>query len=113
MKKVAEKSLAAALLIGFLVGFADYVASVHGVFKYDPPLTEAEYRQIRDLPIEKAEGELKPRTIELSRTRWIFESIVEPWFWWNVIKKSILPIVGIFIACLCVGVLLRRDGVAQ
>jgi hypothetical protein len=113
VKRVAEKSLAAALLIGFLVGFADYVTSVHGVYKYDPPLTENEYSQIRELPIEKVEAILKPRSIKLSRTRWIVESITEPWFWWNVTKKSIFLILGIFIGCLCVGVLLRRDGVAQ
>jgi hypothetical protein len=113
MKRVVQKSLAAALLVGFIVGFAEYVASVHGAFKYDPPLSESEYQQMRALPIEKADALLKPRTVKLSRTRWIMESILEPWFWWNVTKKSILPIVGNFVACLCVGVLLQRDGVAR
>ena len=113
MKKVAGKSLTAALLIGFLAGFADYVMSVHGVVKYDPPLTENEYRQIRDLPIEKAEAVLGPRTKRLSRARWMLESIGEPWFWWNVSKHSILPALAIFTGCFCVGVLLRRDGVVQ
>ena len=113
MKRVIEKCLAAALLAGFPVGFADYVASVQGVYRYDPPLSEREYREIRDLPIEKAEAILKPRTIKLSRTRWVMESIGKPWFWWDIIKKSALPVAGIFIACVCVGTLLRRDGVAQ
>jgi hypothetical protein len=113
MKRIIEKSLAAALLVGFFVGFVNYVASFHSATRYDPPLSEEEYRKVRELPIEKAEAVLAPRTRKLTRTQWVMESIGDSWFWWDVAKHSVVPTLGVFVACVCVGVLLRRNGSAQ
>jgi hypothetical protein len=113
MKKVVQKSLAAALLIGFIVGFVNYVGSVHAAVKYDPPFSEDEYRRIRELPIEKAEAALRAREVKLSRTQWVVQSMGYSWFWWAVTKNSLIPILGVFVACLCVGTLLRPDGATR
>src|SRR5579864_4200903 len=73
--KLLVRSLVIAVLIGVLVGFADYVASVHGASKYDPPISEEEGRQLRDLPIAKAEALIAPRRRILTREQWVLESV--------------------------------------
>jgi hypothetical protein len=109
MKKVLAKSLAAAVLMGFLIGFIDYVVSIHGAVRYDPPITEDEYRQFRQLPAAEAQAAFAAREVRLTRARWVMESIDSAWFWWDVAKHSVAPVLGVFVACVCIGVLLLRD----
>jgi hypothetical protein len=110
MRKLVGTSLVVALLIGVLVGFVDYVAPFHGASKYDPPISEEEGRQLRDLPIAQAEAVLaaRPKTF-ITRRQWVSESIGYSYFWRGVAKKSIAPALGIFISCLAVAGLRRRD----
>lgn len=113
MKKLLVRSLVVALLMGSLAGFADYVASVHGVSKYDPPISEEEGRQLRDLPIAKAEAALAARRRTLTRRQWVMESVGYSYFWRGVAKDSIAPAIGIFVGCLVVGGLQLRHKDSQ
>jgi len=114
MRKLVGTSSVIALLIGVLVGFVDYVAPFHGASKYDPPVTAEEGRQLRDLPIAKAEAVLAARRKTfITRSQWVLESIGYSYFWSGVAKKSIAPVLGIFVGCLVVGGLQRRGGGTQ
>jgi hypothetical protein len=109
MRKLVGSSVVLALLIGLLVGFDDYVLSVHGASRYDPPISEEEGRQLRDMPIAKAEAIFAARRRTLTRRQWVLESIGYSYFWRGVAKDSIAPGLGIFVACLIVGGLQLRD----
>jgi hypothetical protein len=85
------------------------VASVHGATKYDPPISEEEGRQLRDLPIAKAEAELAGRRRTLTRGQWVLDSIGYSYFWRGVAEDSIVPIFGVFIGCVVLGALQLRD----
>jgi hypothetical protein len=75
MKGLLGRSAVVALLIRSLVGFVSYVKSVHGVARYDPPLTEDEGRRLRALPKDKAEAALATRQKVIPRQQWVMESI--------------------------------------
>jgi len=113
VKKLLVKSIVVALLMGSLVGFVDYVASVHGASKYDPPITAEEGRQLRELPIDKAEAAVASRRRILTRHEWVAESIGYSYFWRGVAEDSIVPILGVFIACVFMGRLQTRAGGAR
>jgi hypothetical protein len=96
--------------MGSLVGFIAYVASVHGAAKYDPPITEEEGRRLRELPIAKAEAAIAGRRRMLTRRQWLLESVGYSYFWRGVAENSIVPILGMFAACVVVGGLQLRAG---
>jgi hypothetical protein len=110
MRKLLARSLVIALLIGSLVGFADYVVSVHGASKYDPPISEEEGRQLRELPMARAEAVLATRRRTLTRKQWVLESIGYSYFWRGVAKSSVLPVFGVFVGCVVIGGLQLRTG---
>ncbi len=113
MRKLVGRSLVTALLIGMLVGFVDYVASIHGASKYDPPISAEESRQLREMPIEKAEAVLATRRKVLSRREWVLDSVGYSYFWKGVAKDSVFPVIGIFVSCLLICRWQLRDGSAQ
>ena len=113
MRKLVVRSFVVAMLIGFSTGFAAYVASVHGAGRYDPPLSEQEWRQVREMPIEKAEAVLSARRKILSRKEWVVGSLRYSYFWKGVAKDSVFPIIGIFVGCLLVGRWQVRDRSSQ
>jgi hypothetical protein len=113
VKKLLAQSVVVALLLGSLVGFVDYVASVHGASKYDPPITAEEGRQLGELPMDKAVAAMAARRRILTRREWVAESIGYSYFWRGVAKDSIVPILGVFIACVFVGRLQMRAGGPQ
>jgi len=109
MRKLLGRSIVVALLVGVLVGFGDYVLSIHGGSKFDPPISAEEGRQLRDMPIAKAEAILAARRTTLTRRQWVLESIGYSYFWRGVAKDSVAPALGIFVACLIVGGLQLGD----
>jgi hypothetical protein len=106
-------SLVVALLLGLLVGFVHYVASVQGAVRFDPPLSEDELRRLSELPAPKAEELLASRRKTLTRGQWVRESIGHSFFWNGVAKDSIVPALGIFAGCMVIGGLLRHDRGSQ
>jgi hypothetical protein len=103
MKGLLGRSAVVALLIGSFVGFVSYVQSVHGAARYDPPLTEDEGRRLRSLPMDQAEAALATRQKLITRQQWVMESIGYSFFWKSVAGNSLLPILGVFVACVIVG----------
>ncbi len=110
MKKLLFRSLVIALLIGSCTGFVDFVASVHVSARYDPPITEDEGRKLRDLPIAKAEEVLSARKKPFTRMQWLEDSIRYSYFWKAVARHSVIPTVGIFVACVFLVRLEKQDG---
>ena len=108
MRAILLRSLIAALLVGPTIGFVNYVASIHGAIKYEPPLSEAELGQLRKLPMNETGIALQGRRIKLTRTQWLVDSIRYSYFWKYVAEISIVPSVGVFFACVWVGWLERR-----
>jgi hypothetical protein len=109
MKALLLRSLLVALLVGLSTGFVSYVESVHGAVRYEPPLSEAEVRELKHLPIAEMEAALQRRRISLTRKQWLVDSIGYSYFWTDVAKSSVVPIVGVFLACVCIGGWERRD----
>jgi hypothetical protein len=56
MKALFLKSLIAAILLGPVIGFVSELASFRRGFKYEPPLSEAETHQMRNLTINEMEA---------------------------------------------------------
>src|SRR5579863_1243857 len=110
MKRLLLRSLVIALLMGSCMGFVDFVASVRVRVRYDPPITEDEGRKLRDLPIAKAEEVLSARGKPFTRMQWLEDSIRHSYFWKAVARQSVIPSLGVFIACVLVGTLQRQDG---
>jgi hypothetical protein len=86
------------------------VGSVHGAARYEPPITEDEARRLRDLPIDQAEAAVASRRRILTRQQWVLGSIGYSFFWKGVAENSLVPIVGVFVACVFVGRLRTRSG---
>jgi hypothetical protein len=105
MRKLLIRSVIIALSVGSCIGFANYVASVHGAGRYDPPVSEDEWRRSKDLPVAKIEEALSGRRKPLTRVQWVEESISYSYFWTGVARDSVAPILGVFIACIFIGIL--------
>ena len=60
MKTMFLGSLVVALLLGLLVGFVRYVASVQGAVRFDPPLSEDELRRLSELPHQRRRNYWRP-----------------------------------------------------
>jgi hypothetical protein len=110
VKNLLIRSVITAVLIGFLVGFVDYVRSFRGGVKYEPPIAEDEWRQLRELPMSKAEVVLVSRSKVHTRRQWLLESVGHSFFWMGVADNSIVPILGVFVGCVLVGRLQTRQG---
>jgi hypothetical protein len=110
MSKLLGRSVVFALLLGSLVGFVEYVRSVHGAARYDPPITEDEWRRLHGLPMDQAEALLISRRKAITRQQWVLESIGTSFFWKGVAEDSLVPILGVFIACVIVGRLQTARG---
>jgi hypothetical protein len=103
MKRLLISSLIAALLIGPSIGFASHVLSFRGGAKYDPPIPADEWQKIRELPISQAHEILQARQKPLTRLDWIQDSVLHSYFWRGVARQSMVPVLGVFIACVFVG----------
>lgn len=110
MKELLGRSAVIALLMGSLIGFVRYVRSVHGATRYDPPITEDEAHRLRELPMDQAEAAVASRRRIITRQQWVLGSIGYSFFWKGVAENSLVPIVGVFVACVFVGRLQTRSG---
>jgi hypothetical protein len=81
---------------------------MHRGAKYEPPISEAEWRQLSELPAAKLGPILEGRQVRLTRIQWLCDSIGYSYFWKSQAKNSLVPTLGVFFACICVGGLERR-----
>jgi hypothetical protein len=110
VNELLRRSAVVALLLGSLVGFVSYVRSVHGTTRYDPPITEDEARRLRELPMDQAEAVVASRRRIITRQQWVVGSMGYSFFWKGVAENSLVPIIGVFVACMILGKLQTRSG---
>lgn len=109
MKAVLLRSLLVALLIGPLTTFVDVVIRTHPHHRYDPPLSEVEVQQLSSGSVAHFRAELEKRQVPFTRRQWLAESVGQHYFWSSLAKSSLVPTLGVFFACVCIGGLERRQ----
>jgi hypothetical protein len=108
VKRVFLTSLLVALVFGSLTAFVDSIAWVRVSHRYEPPLSELEMRQWDKGSVTQLRAELEKRQVPYSRAQWLADSIRQRFFWTGLAKRSLVTILGIFFACVCVIWLNRR-----
>jgi hypothetical protein len=107
-KSLLFRSLIIGLLAGVSIAFVNSVLWMRPAIGFDPPLTQAEYRRLSGLTVGQMEALLKAREVRVTRKQVLAESIHGSFFWENLAKNSLVPSLGVFLACLCIGALERR-----
>jgi hypothetical protein len=108
LKRVFLISLLLALIVGPLTALTETILWMHGAHKYNPPITEAEWQKLLQLPAAKLGFALAGREVRLTRMQWLRESVGYSYFWKGLVKSSLVPTVGVFCACICIGHLENR-----
>jgi hypothetical protein len=103
MKALLLRSLIAAVLIGLAISFVSRLTFFHSAIKYEPPFSEAERQQMRNLPMNEVEATLAKRRIKMTRWQWAEDSIHYSYFWKDVGRDAIVSSSGVFLACIWVG----------
>jgi len=103
MKALFLRSLIAGILLGPAIGLVSELALVHGGTRYEPPLSDAEFHQMRNLSINQMEATLGKRQIKMTRWEWLRDSIPYSYFWKDVAFRAIVPSFGVFLGCVWVG----------
>ena len=107
-RRLIFSSLVIAMLAGPSIAFMNSVLWLRPGVKYEPPMTEAEFTRLRDLSVRDAEALLKSRAVHMTRTEVLAESVSNSYFWRNLAKNSLVPSLGVFLACLCMGIWDKR-----
>ena len=108
MRALLLRSLVAALLFGSAIGFLNEATSIQKAMMYKPPLSESEMQRLRNLPTREMDASLRAREVQLTRWEWLRDSIHYAYFWKRVAARSIVPIVGVLLACVGIGWTERR-----
>lgn len=109
MKIILLRALTIAIILGPLTTLVASAIFLHSARKYEPPLSQEELRKMDNLTVKEFEAALNVRAINLTRTQWLAESIHYPYFWKNLAKSTLVPALGIFLACICMGIVGRRN----
>jgi hypothetical protein len=109
MRSLLVRSLLVALLVGPLVTFVSTVASTRTTVKYVPGISEDEFRSYDNRSVSELEAFMKSREVKFGRYQWLRESIGYAYFWEQIAWDSIGPCIGIFLGCVVVGTLERRN----
>ena len=109
MKALLFRSLIAAVLIGLAISFLSGLTLFHSAIKYEPPFSEAERQQMRNLPMNEVEATLAKREIKMTRWQWAEDSIHYSYFWKDIARDALVPSSGVFLGCLWIGWTERRQ----
>jgi hypothetical protein len=99
--------LLVALTFGPLIALVDYVAQMHVTHRYEPPLSQAEMQQWEEGSVPQLKAELAKREVPYSKAQWLADSIGQRYFWIGLEKMSLVPVLGVFLACISVTLLDR------
>lgn len=108
MKALLLRCLLVAILVGPAIGLISKVASIRGGIKYDPPLSETERGQMRNMKVNEMEGALAKRRVRMTRWDWLRDSVPYSYFWKEVVRDALVPICGVFLACAWVSWMEKR-----
>jgi len=61
-----------------------------------------------NLTVKQVQALTAARTVRITRTQWLAESLGSAYFWHDVAMRSIAPFAAIFLGCVCIGGLERR-----
>lgn len=100
MRALVYRCVIAALLIGPIVGFVDEATAIRKAIVYDPPISLAEMDNMKNLTENQVETMLRGRKEQMTAWEWLKDSIHYAYFWKRVMGKSVIPVSGIFLACL-------------
>ena len=103
LKRVFLVSVLLALIVGPLIALSNSVLWLRGAHKYDPPITEAEWRQLGELPAARMGLALARREVRLTRMQWLRDAVGHSYFWQSLAKSSVVPTLGVFFSCICFG----------
>lgn len=109
MKRVLLASLFAAVLFGPLIAFVDSVAWTRVRYRYEPGISQAEMRQWDQLSVAQLEAQIEKRRVPYTKAQWLADSVSSRFFWTDLAKRSLVPDLCVFLACACVGGLVRRQ----
>jgi len=75
MKKLLLRLVLAAVLIGPAVTFVWTVASTRVTVKYEPGVSEEEFKAYKTRSVSELDAFLKSRQVKFSRSQWLRESM--------------------------------------
>lgn len=100
MQKLALKSLLLALVFGPAIGFFNSLLWTRVTHRYQPPLSGEEMRNWKG-SVAELQAELSKREIPYTRTEFLKDSVGQRFFWVYLAKTSLVPALGVFLACIC------------
>jgi hypothetical protein len=97
-----------AVLVGPPIRFVSAVISMRPGVRYEPGISEDEFKSYDKRTVSDLQAFLKSREIKFTRYQWLRESFGYAYFWEGIARSSVGPCIGIFIGCLITGALERR-----
>lgn len=111
MRSLLLRSLIVAVLIGPPLTFVSTVASVRPGVKYEPGISQDEFRSYDNRTVSDLQAFLKSREVKFTRYQWLRESVRYAFFWEGIALSSVRSCIGIFIGCVIMGTLERRRAI--
>lgn len=112
MKSLLVRSLLVAVLVGPAINLVSTFTLFRRATKYDPPVSEAEFRQMGNMTVNEMDAALAKRRIKrrikMTRWDWLRDSVQYSYFWKQVARDAIVPSCGVFLSCIWVGWMERR-----
>lgn len=109
MKGLLLRSLIIAILVGPAIDIATTLATFSGGARYSPPISEDERHRMGSMTLNEVDAILAKREIKMTRWDWLRESVPYWYFWKEVARDALIPSFGIFVACVWVGSMERRQ----
>ena len=113
MRSLLLKSLLVAVLIGPVSTFVSTVASTRANVKYEPGISEDEFRSYDNRTVSDLQAFLKSREVKLTRYQSLRESMGYAYFWKGIARSSLRCGIAVFLGCIIVGTWDRRRGWGQ
>ena len=107
MKKTLLKSLVLALVFGPTISFFNALMWTRVTHRYQPPVSGEELRSWKG-SVAELQAELSKREVPYTRTDFLRDNVGQRFFWIYLAKSSLIPVLGVFFACVCFGFLQSR-----
>lgn len=107
MKRLLLTSALLALVFGPLIAFVNPLAWTHVTHRYEPPISKEEMQQWEGGSVSELKAQLAKREVPYTRIQWFADSVGHSLFWVNLAKSSLIPVLGVFLACMCANLLVR------
>ena len=112
MKKMLFKSLVLALLFGPTISFFNALMWTRVTHRYQPPVSGEELRNWKG-SVAELQAELSKREVPYTRTDFLRDNVGQRFFWIYLAKSSLVPVIGVFFACVCFGFSQRRTSTTE